>query len=293
MTKTIRVSVTVNGTAEAAYAAYTDPDQVSRWLAEGAAIDIDAGKYAFWGPSVPGVPGEADDKMTLVEAVPAERLEFNWQLLDDLTTVTISFEEVDGVTTATFEQAGMAENDWAWTVASFWTTQAENMRAWVERGVVGPRFDFRELAPGDIEVSAEIDAPAAEVFRAITDPEQVEQWMMTDNATIEPEVGGVYNVAGWDQDGPVKIVDLEENQKLSYSWRSDFVGHETLVTWELAESQGRTRLTLMHSGFAPDARHDSYRTGWHSFLVQIKTLLERDGWAPPSFEIVDAVATPS
>lgn len=290
MTKTIRVNVTIDATAAEIYPAFADANQVIRWLAEEAQVDLDAGQFALWGPSIPGLPSGNDGHMQLVAAEPDKRLEFEWQLLDDATTATIELTEDGGETQVSFEHAGIADNDWAWTVASFWAIQAENLRGWVERGITGPRFDFRELVPGDIEVSAEIDAPASEVFRAITDPEMVGKWMMSNNVTIEPEVGGTYDLEGWTQDGPVKIVDLQENEKLAYSWRSDWVGHETLVTWELAESQGKTRLTLMHSGFASDARHDSYRTGWLGFLVAIKALIERAEWAPPQFEIVDAVA---
>ncbi|MEZ4520689.1 MAG: SRPBCC domain-containing protein [Thermomicrobiales bacterium] len=291
MAKTIRVSVTVTADPSQAFETYTDPEQMICWLCEGAAIDLDNGAFALWGSSIPGVPEGNDGNMHLVDAVPDRRLEVAWKLLDDDTTFTVTFEPQGDATKVGFEHTGIEDNDWAWTVGSFWATQAENFRAWIERGVAGPRFDYRTLAPGDIEVSAEIDAPAGEVFKALIDPEMVGQWMMSDNVTIEPEVGGSYDLAGWDQDGPVKIVDLDPDEKLSYSWHSDWVGHETLVTWELAESAGKTRLTLVHSGFAPDARHDSYRTGWLGFLVQIKYLVEEGpDRSPVDWEIIDAVA---
>lgn len=290
MTKTLRAKVAIDAPPESVYAAYSDPEQVTRWLAEHAEIDIDNGIYALWGPSIPGAPEGNDGKMRLASATPGSRIQLDWTLAGDETAATITFEPQGEATLVTLEHAGIADQDWAWTVASFWATQAENLRAWVERGTTGPRFDFRTLGAGDIEVSAEIDAPASAVFNALVDPEMVGRWMGSDNVTIEPEVGGDYDLAGWVQDGPVKIVDLEENQKLSYSWRSDFVGHETLVTWELAESAGKTRLTLMHSGFAPDARPDSYRSGWHGFLVQIKYLVERgDAWRPSEWDIAEAV----
>ena len=291
--------MTVKAPATDVYAAYTDADKITQWLCEGAAIDIASGEYALWGPSIPEVPNANSGHMSLLEAIPGALLRFSWQLLDDLTTVTITFQNDDDKTQASFEHTGIEDNDWAWTVASFWTTQAENMRAWIERGVVGPRFDFSTIGPGDIEVSAEIDAPASEVFKAIIEPDIVERWMMTEKATIEPVVGGVYDLAGWVPDGPVEIVDLEADEKLSYSWRSDWVGHETLVTWELAESEGKTRLTLMHSGFAPDARHDSYRSGWHGFLVQIKYLIEEGldrttvGWEVLDAETAEPASMPS
>ena len=289
VTKAIQVSQNIEAAPAAVFAAYTDPAQVTRWLAEHAEIDVEAQTFALWGPSIPGTPAGNDGHMRLTHSEQDTRLEFEWRLLDDLTTAAITFEPQDDGTLVTLEHLGIEDNDWAWTVGSFWSTQAENLRSWVERGVAGPRFDYSSLGPGDIEVSAEIDAPASEVFKAIIEPEMVGRWMMSDNVTIEPEVGGDYDI-GWEMDGPVKIIDLEPDRKLAYSWRSDFVGHETLVTWELAESAGKTRLTLMHSGFAPDARHGSYRTGWHGFLVQIKSLVELgDKWQPLEWEIKDAV----
>jgi uncharacterized protein YndB with AHSA1/START domain len=289
VSKVIRASVKVDAAASDVYAAYSDPSHITQWLTADAEIDLDAKTFVLWGPSIPGVPAANDDHMSLIQAEPDSSLEFEWQLLEDLTNVTITFDAQDDATLVSYEHTGIADNDWAWAVASFWTTQAENLRAWIERGDIGPRFDYRTIAPGDIEVSAEINAPASEVFKAIIEPEMVQKWMMSDNVTIEPEVGGGYDVGGWIPDGPVKIVDLEQDEKLSYSWRSDFVGHETLVTWSLAESAGKTRLTLVHSGFAPDASYDSYRTGWHGFLVQIKYLIEvGDERAAVEWEVLDA-----
>ena len=285
----IRVSLKVGAPAPDVFAAYTDPGLVTQWLTEHAEIDLSANTYALWGPSIPGAPDANDGHMSLIRATPDALLEFEWRLHDDATKVTITFNADDDATLTSFEHTGIVDNDWAWAVASFWTSQAENMRAWLERDVVGPRFDYRTIVPGDIEVSAEIDAPASEVFKAIIEPEMVQKWMMSDNVTIEPEVGGDYDVGGWVQDGPVKIVDLEQDEKLAYSWRSEWVGHETLITWSLAESGGKTRLTLVHSGFAPDASYDSYRTGWYGFLVQIKYLVEvGDERAPVAWEVLDA-----
>ncbi len=289
MTKTIRISVDVARSVSESVAAFTDEQQVTAWLAEDAQIDLADGVYALAGPSIPGTPEAGSGPMELLSFDDGAQLRFSWHLLDDDTTVTLTFTSIDGGTRVAIEHAGLSEQEWGWTVAGFWATTAENLCAWLERRVVGPRYDFRQLVPGDLEVSAEIDAPASEVFRAIAEPAMVQRWMLSDNVTIEPEVGGTYDV-GWEDDGPVKIVDLEPDRQLSYSWHSKALGYETLVTWDLAESAGKTKLTLVHSGFAPDSRQDSYRTGWHNFLVQIKYLVEEgDAWQPLKWEIVDAV----
>jgi hypothetical protein len=46
----------------------------------------------------------------------------------------------------------------------------------------------------------------------------------------------------------------------------------------------------MHSGFAPEDEKDSYRTGWHNFLVQIKYLVEQgDAWQPVEWDMGELV----
>lgn len=291
MTQTIHLKIAIGKPAGAVYAALTEERQVTAWLCESARIDLPAGLYELAGPSIPGVPKPGSGHMELLDFDGGACLSFRWLLLGDETLATFTLSPSDAGTQVAIEHAGVADQERGWAIASFWHTLAENLRAWVERGVVGPRFDYRELLPGDIEVAVEIDAPPAAVFRAIADPELVGRWMKSDSVTIEPEIGGVYDV-GWEDDGPMRIVDLETDAQLSYSWRSQFVQYETLVTWELAESAGRTRLTLVHSGFAPDESFDPYRTGWHDFLVQIKYLVEQgDAWQPPELEMVEAVGS--
>jgi len=73
---------------------------------------------------------------------------------------------------------------------------------------------------------------------------------------------------------------------LAYSWRhswDDGAGPEaTAVRWELEGSQGRTHLTIVHSGFGGDARKtDGYQLGWLEFLASLKRMHEVGaGWRP-------------
>jgi uncharacterized protein YndB with AHSA1/START domain len=46
------------------------------------------------------------------------------------------------------------------------------------------------------------------------------------------------------------------------------------VTWTLESSQGGTRLTLVHSGFAPDRAANGYATGWFKFVNDLKSMVE-------------------
>ena len=114
----------------------------------------------------------------------------------------------------------------------------------------------------------------------------VNRYIATD-ATVEPHPGGVYNY-GWQGGGPLKILDIEENRKLQFTWRYDennTPSPETVVTWTLEGSGGRTRITLVHHGFASGRPADDYRTGWMKYMNEIKSMLELgDAWSPVKLE---------
>lgn len=107
------------------------------------------------------------------------------------------------------------------------------------------------------------------------EPRQLERYIAS-HATVEPRIGGKYDF-GWGQ-GPIKILDLAPDARLAYSWQ--YSGEpDTVVTWTLEASDGRTRLTLVHSGFGVDRVSDDYNLGWGAFLNQIKALAETgDHW---------------
>lgn len=91
----------------------------------------------------------------------------------------------------------------------------------------------------------------------------------TEEATVEPHVGGRYEL-GWDH-GPVKILELEPDRVVAYSWR--YPDHpDTIVRWELEGSGSRTHLTVVHSGFVDSSLAEEYRGGWPGFLVSLKRL---------------------
>src|SRR6478609_4453482 len=74
--------------------------------------------------------------------------------------------------------------------------------------------------------------PRSEVWRALTDPGDLAQWL--DTATIELRVGGKL-VIEFD-DGQVRgtIKELVEGVVLSYSW-DEGTAHESTVRWELSD----------------------------------------------------------
>jgi uncharacterized protein YndB with AHSA1/START domain len=87
----------------------------------------------------------------------------------------------------------------------------------------------------------------------------------------KPCVGGKIDF-GWGG-GPIKILEVETDRKLSYSWH-DGDDPETVVTWTLEGSDGGTRLTLVHSGFGPERPSGDYTAGWYYFVNSLKSMAE-------------------
>jgi uncharacterized protein YndB with AHSA1/START domain len=118
----------------------------------------------------------------------------------------------------------------------------------------------------EVEFKREYDAPAAQVWHAWTDAEQLKKWWGPDNVTI-PEceidlrVGGRFYIvmeateamgeyAGTRWPMEAKITQLEPNSKLVYEAKAWTEGHEETTTIEqvqeltLTEDAGKTKLNL-------------------------------------------------
>jgi uncharacterized protein YndB with AHSA1/START domain len=120
----------------------------------------------------------------------------------------------------------------------------------------------------------------AELWRAITDPEQTRHywfgafnrsdWMPGARWTSESESGELYLEGD--------IVELEEPHRLVHSFR---VVHDaavsadpsSTVTWEITPMGDACRLVLVHEGLAP-ATLDYVSGGWEVILSGLKTWLE-------------------
>ena len=79
------------------------------------------------------------------------------------------------------------------------------------------RYDYGAPARGTASVVVDIVAPREEVFAALTVPSQIDRWIAK-GASIELKVGGKFDY-GWEGEGPVKILDLVQNEKLSHDWK--------------------------------------------------------------------------
>jgi uncharacterized protein YndB with AHSA1/START domain len=130
-----------------------------------------------------------------------------------------------------------------------------------------------------IVVEYDLARPPDKVWRALTEPKLLAQWLMEND--IRAEVGHCFTmraqpVPGWDGVVRCEVLEVEPHKKLSYSWRggSDkvpgFAPLDTVVTWTLTATAKGTRLKLEHSGFLPANAFafDNMGKGWRGKIAE-------------------------
>ena len=257
------------------FAALVAPAAMREWLADEADVDRDAGRYEFWGPTVPG--GERG-RQRLVSADAGRILRFAWSLDGRDTEVGIALEPDGGACSLVLTHAGVRPREGAEpSVRDWWHLALDNLASLAEGRGLAPRPDLTRAPGPSVGGTIEIDADPAAVWRSLVEPAELDRWI-ADHATVEPRVGGAYDF-GWDH-GPMRILALEPQRRLSYSWRRPG-DPDTVVTWELEGSGGGTRLTLVHSGFTSPRSAGGYDVGWAAFLASFKRMQELEGrWRP-------------
>ncbi len=291
-TQTYTLVMSIGAPPEAVYAALTDAGALRAWLAEHAEVSLDGGVYEFWGRYTP--EGERGHQR-LLSTEPGRRLSFSWRLQGAETEVGIALEGQDSgtqPTRLTLTHSGVPprpSGDRYW-VRDLLMLSLANLASYCEGRGIGPRCDFTAFGDAEARASVEIAAAPGEVFASLIEPAQLDRWIAT-RAEVEPHVGGRYDF-GWDH-GPVKILELEPDKVLAYSWRHSWEDEQgpdaTVVRWELDGSRGRTHLTIVHSGFGGDRRTEGYQLGWMEFLASLKRMHEVGaGWQP-----VEQLAAPA
>jgi len=133
-----------------------------------------------------------------------------------------------------------------------------------------------------IVVDYTLDDPPAEVWRALTQPKLLAQWLMEND--IEPVVGHKFNfrakpTADWDGVVHCEVLEVDPPHRLVYSWQggTEHDGSpgprlDTTVTWTLTQTvKGGTLLNLVHHGFRPDDyAFKVIGQGWRSMLTAEK-----------------------
>jgi uncharacterized protein YndB with AHSA1/START domain len=276
MSDILRIQVKIAATPEKVYQALTNADQLKAWFAQDA--EVTPTHYNFWGQFTPKNPDRTQGQHPILAQEANKSLKYQWQVGEVDTTVQFDLTAQDGHTLVLMTQQG-GEGWNTYLTEDFWFLSLENLRRYVEGKRADMRIDYTVPPTGDIRISIEIDAQPADIFPMLIKPEQLERWIAS-KATVEPNVGGDYDF-GWGMP-PMKILEIKENEL--FSWTEP--GSGQVATWTLEGSGGKTRLTLVHSGFAPDEDNSGLKYGWRNFLNWIRSLVEEGtNWHPPVKEI--------
>jgi uncharacterized protein YndB with AHSA1/START domain len=276
MDELYRLQVTIAADPAAVYHALTSAAALETWFAEYAAVDLPARRYDFWGRYTPETPDREQGRHAILAAEPDSRLRFAWLLDGAPTEVAYRLHPRADVTILTVTHTGCGRDSSAPCAAEdFWFLALENLRRYVEGRLVHARFDFHTLnSHDDIRHAIEIDAPADVVFAKLVEPAELNRWI-AHNAAVEPQVGGTFDL-GWGEGVAATIREIDPPHKLVYDLASSQV-----VTWTLEGSGGKTRLLIVHSGFAPDSIPGE-RLGWLNFLTWIGSMSEvGPAWQSP------------
>lgn len=104
-----------------------------------------------------------------------------------------------------------------------------------------------------IHVERTYPHPRANVWRALTEPALIAQWLMRPEG-FAPVTGTKFKliskpVPGWRGWVECEVTDVSEGRVLSYSWVGDEGKPPLHVTFTLTDVDGGTKLTLDHVGF--------------------------------------------
>ncbi|HXV97962.1 MAG TPA: SRPBCC domain-containing protein [Anaerolineae bacterium] len=282
MNDSMIMQVTMAAPPQAVFQALTDSAALTAWFAETADISLTEKRYDFWGRFTLETPDREQGRHPLLEVEPDRCLKFGWRLQGQDTTVEIRLIPQGQQTVVSVEQKNVTPSaDGFWGYEDFWFLSLDNLRRYVDGKTDVVRCDYSAIKPGDVHQEIKINGSAEAVFAALINPEELNRWIAS-QARVEPKVGGQYEL-GWERSGSLKILELVSNEKLTILSPED---KETIVTWTLAESGGKTRLTLVHSGFAPDEQTDGLQTGWLNFMNRIKAMVEHGpAWQPPILKL--------
>ncbi|SDN79912.1 SRPBCC domain-containing protein [Afipia sp. GAS231] len=124
-----------------------------------------------------------------------------------------------------------------------------------------------------VTVEREIPFPPEKIWRALTQPHLIEEWLM--KSDFKPTVDHRFSFrADW---GSVdcQVLSIEDGKTLSYTWAA--MGLDSVVTWTLTPSGTGTLLRMEQAGFRTDQKQAFHgaRFGWQKFFESLQQALAR------------------
>ena len=269
----LRLRAVVPAPLKVTHEALTDPAALRVWLAEHAEVDL-PGTYTFWGRYT---PDGAEPHQRVLHA-DERTIRLAWTVDGVETTTQFELEEDEDGTLVTLSQTDLPTfeevlSDRAGArgeLQTFWTLSIANLADHLAGRTLTPKCDYTSR---DLRASIVIDAAPDEVFDSMTRAEHFRRWSGV-NIDIEPYVGGRFAMGGFDLNpGGAKFVEFDPGRGATIEFADGMTER-----WELEGTGGRTRLTVMHSGFAPQNPPYPGWAGWLSGSAALRRYHELPVW---------------
>jgi uncharacterized protein YndB with AHSA1/START domain len=254
----LRLRAVVPAPLKVVYEALTDPAALRVWLAEHAEVDL-PGKYEFWGRYTP----DGAQPHQRVLHVDERTIRFAWTLDgvettsqievaedEDGTLVTLSQTDLPSFEDVIADRAGARGN-----LHTFWSLAIANLADYLEGRALTPCATSRRASCARRSSSTRRRTRCSTRWSSL----RCSASGSAPTSTSSPWEGGRFAMGGFDVDpGGAKFVEFEQGRKAALL----FADGET-TSWELEGSDGKTRFTLMHSGFDPaNPPYPGWAAGW-------------------------------
>ncbi len=122
-----------------------------------------------------------------------------------------------------------------------------------------------------VVVEREIAFPPEKIWRALTQPHLIEEWLM--KTDFKPALGHSFTLSGdW---GAVTcaVTAIEPNRTLAYTW--DAFGLESVVTWTLTPTGTGTHLRMEQAGFLANQEqaYQGAQQAWPAYFTALEAVL--------------------
>jgi uncharacterized protein YndB with AHSA1/START domain len=143
----------------------------------------------------------------------------------------------------------------------------------------------------ELRIARVLHAPRADVFRALTDPDELAKWWGPQGFTapyvdFDPRVGESYRIAMQPPVGELfyltgEFREVDPPARIVYTFRWEDPtpdDRETVVTLSLRErGADATELDLAQEAFTTEERYALHQGGWSTSLDKLDELVSRSG----------------
>ena len=137
-----------------------------------------------------------------------------------------------------------------------------------------------ETQTRSIVVERDIHHPPEKLWRALTQPRLIEDWLMKND--FKPVLGHRFSLRGdWGGVLDCEVLAIEPNRTLSYTWNfahdDPTYNLQSVVTFTLTPTPAGTHLRMEQSGFRPEQKQASggAKVGWQQFFAKLDQVLAR------------------